>query len=139
MASIPIGNPPITQEWLGIWYVPFGNEPDPMCLSVVKRETLRPWCVVPADPAADPFVVTEELLQAYAASGEGRRVYLFIPGQTFDQAGTRRGRGGGWYDRFLSRLPSDWLKIGIVPPDTKTDVLLERRSWDIPMDWLLLE
>lgn len=38
---------------------------------------------------------------------------VVIPGIAFDSQGHRLGRGKGYYDRFLSQIPSDVYKIGV--------------------------
>jgi len=119
---------------LGIWYVPLPGEINPESLELVRSHGLRPWRTVPADQTRDPFLFAVEILRAYAEEGRNRPVYLLIPGTRFDALSTRHGRGGGWYDRFLSRIPREWRRIGVCGPGQWSEETLSRKSWDEPMD-----
>jgi len=131
---IPIENPPIGQDWFGVWYAPLSGETDPADLAFVRRLGARPWRVVPPQRHADPFALADIFVREMPP---GARVYVLVPGRRFDRFGTRHGRGGGWYDRFLSAVPRTWLRVGVLRPDQLRDEPLSRQDWDEPMDWLV--
>jgi 5-formyltetrahydrofolate cyclo-ligase len=89
---------------------------------------------VPTDPKTDPFV---EAAKARELFGESL-VCVFIPGTKFDASGTRHGKGFGWYDRFLSALPSSWIRIGFCNTDLFSLEPLVRQSWDEPMNFVCI-
>jgi 5-formyltetrahydrofolate cyclo-ligase len=87
-----------------------------------------------ADRSTDPIEFAETLRARYAS----KDICIFIPGREFDETGTRHGRGGGWYDRFLSKAPREWLRIGVLEKSQLSSKMLKRESWDEPMDYLLV-
>jgi hypothetical protein len=64
-------------------------------------------------------------------------VIIFLPGQKFDLAGTRKGRGFGWYDKLLAELPTDWIRIGVANENQISQTPLVRNQWDQPVYWLV--
>lgn len=87
----------------------------------------------PNSPDADPFAFAEscELIAKNAM------VCILIPGRRFDALGTRKGRGHGWYDRFLSRVPAGWLRIGIARARDVSRDPLPKQPWDECVDVLM--
>jgi 5-formyltetrahydrofolate cyclo-ligase len=64
------------------------------------------------------------------------RTAVLLPGTQFDASGTRHGRGGGWYDRFLAQVPEEWIRIGVALPEQFSQTALTRQSWDQPVDYV---
>ncbi len=89
--------------------------------------------ILPSDKNSDPFAWSLKCAVEFADFD----VCLLIPGKCFDPVGTRHGRGGGWYDRFLSKIPPSWLRIGVATISDISQIPLKREAWDEPVDWVL--
>jgi 5-formyltetrahydrofolate cyclo-ligase len=48
---------------------------------------------------------------------------IIVPGVAFTPNGDRLGQGGGWYDRFLERVPDGVVTIGVAFAEQIVDVL----------------
>ncbi|MDP2652421.1 MAG: 5-formyltetrahydrofolate cyclo-ligase [Candidatus Omnitrophota bacterium] len=59
-----------------------------------------------------------------------------VPGVAFDAAGRRLGRGAGYYDRFLARLPKDTPTVGLAFDFQVVDSL-PRDNHDLPVSILV--
>jgi len=115
-----------------IGYVPMGDEPDYRGF-LDEHGIAQPSAFVPASKD----LVPSELAKRFKA-GYPEGAALFIPGRRFDKNGTRHGRGAGWYDRFLSEVPSGWVRVGVAAPELMHEKL-ERKSWDQPVHFVLVK
>lgn len=61
-----------------------------------------PFGILEPDPARCPAVTSERIAA------------VLVPGLAFDSSGARLGRGGGFYDRYLAKLPAAVPRIGIA-------------------------
>jgi hypothetical protein len=112
-------------------FSPMPDEPDFRAAGFPLPIHAAPF-VVPSSKNRDPYLEAGNCI----ASMAGRYPYVLVPGRLFDLYGTRLGRGGGWYDRFLSRLPASWPRIGVAFADQIYAERLVRNAWDEPMDFL---
>lgn len=62
---------------------------------------------------------------------------VLTPGLVFDLAGTRLGRGAGYYDELFTRLPQAY-RVGVVP-STMVVPSLPRERHDVAMHALVTE
>ncbi len=90
---------------------------------------------LPNQKDSDPFYWASIYTEKY----KDQKVTLLIPGKQFDTHGTRHGKGSGWYDRFLSKIPSNWVRIGVSDVTQFSTETLKRESWDEPMDWVVVK
>lgn len=91
--------------------------------------------LIPSDASIHPETVAQEVRTLFL----GKTGAIFLPGQKFDAIGTRHGRGGGWYDRFLSELPGSYLRIGVLAQANFSSSTLVRKPWDQSVDWLIIQ
>lgn len=90
--------------------------------------------VLPNAKNSDPLMWADKCTDEF----KNLNAYILIPGKQFDVRGTRHGKGGGWYDRFLSRIPPVWLRIGIADKSQVSMAELLKQEWDEPVDWLIV-
>jgi len=63
---------------------------------------------------------------------------VLVPGRAFDLSGDRLGRGAGYYDNLLSRLPRGVILVGITVDATIVEKI-PTASHDQQVDWLATE
>ena len=91
-------------------------------------------CVISKSAHANPYEWADKCIAKFRTS----KVCILVPGTKFDLYGTRHGRGAGWYDRFLSKLPPSWLRIGVINDTKLSTTKLARQTWDEPVNWILV-
>ena len=66
---------------------------------------------------------------------------MLLPLVAFDSHGSRMGMGGGYYDRFIGRLPPTLRPrlVGVAHEVQRSVSPLPRASWDIPLDDVVTE
>ena len=64
--------------------------------------------------------------------------FIIVPGIGFSRDGTRLGRGGGYYDRYLATSSEQTLKIGVAFSLQIIDVI-PAQPHDIPVDHLITD
>lgn len=61
---------------------------------------------------------------------------ILVPGVGFDKSGNRLGRGGGYYDKFITRLGRKTLLVG-VGYDFQLVEEIPANSWDKRLDYVV--
>ena len=81
---------------------------------------------------SEPYGILEPTTPEFPILNSDISIVVVVPGMAFDKQGHRLGRGKGYYDRFLSRVPNIY-KIGVcfpfqileTVPFEKTDVVVD--------------
>jgi 5-formyltetrahydrofolate cyclo-ligase len=63
---------------------------------------------------------------------------ILIPGLAFDRNGSRLGRGSGYYDRLLAKLPAEAIRVGCFFACQEFPEL-PRQPHDMPLHWIITE
>lgn len=63
---------------------------------------------------------------------------IIAPGSVFDASGARHGYGGGYYDRFIAKMPPKALKIALAF-EMQIAERLELEAHDQRMDYIITE
>ena len=117
-----------------ILYIPTKNEVDYNDSSfplVINKENM---ITIPKDKNINPFEWAHNCIDKF----KNDPVCVLIPGTKFDASGTRHGKGAGWYDRFLSKIPTNWLRVGLVDGAKFSGSKLTRQEWDEPVHWVMV-
>lgn len=90
--------------------------------------------ILPDNKDSDPFEWADKCITKF----KNTKPYILIPGTQFDKYGTRHGKGGGWYDRFLSKVPRTWLRVGITNISGISHSPISHQEWDESIDWIMV-
>lgn len=58
---------------------------------------------------------------------------FFVPGTLFDKKGNRKGRGKGYFDRFLKDVDKNKI-IGLCYEDQLIEKIEDLNTWDVPVN-----
>ena len=64
---------------------------------------------------------------------------VLVPLVAFDEAGTRLGMGGGYYDRYLPGLRTNTTVVGVSFACQRSIQPLPKADWDIPLQTVVTE
>jgi len=120
------------RSYEAVGYRPLSTEPDP--ISCLTTQPLVRFVVSP-DSSLEPNDIAKKVTVFFGHSN----VCVYIPGTAFDKNGVRHGRGGGWYDRFLSAVPSEWIRIGFCYENQFSSAPLKQEPWDELVDWICIK
>jgi 5-formyltetrahydrofolate cyclo-ligase len=123
-------------------YVAIGAELDPAALGPLAwragKSVYRPATADP--PAAWVLVEPPEGRATRAPGSPPTPTLVVVPGLAFDPAGTRLGRGRGYYDRAVAALRRDGAVTVVgVAFDLQVVPELPRDSWDQMVDLIVTE
>jgi 5-formyltetrahydrofolate cyclo-ligase len=98
----------------------------------------------PGDPLVpNRFAIPEPIVTRRTLRTARELDFLLVPLVAFDNAGSRLGMGGGYYDRTLAylRLRDHWRRprvVGLAHSFQRVESL-PRNAWDVPVDAVATE
>jgi 5-formyltetrahydrofolate cyclo-ligase len=99
---------------------------------------LAAWCSATGVATHRPIVVGDALVVDPGDLDPRRLDVVVVPGLAFTRSGERLGQGGGHFDRFLTRLSGDCLRIGVAFHDQLVDELPTERH-DVAVDLVITD
>jgi 5-formyltetrahydrofolate cyclo-ligase len=106
--------------------VPKIENDDLIPMKISSFDELKPGKYNILEPSNAPIVKKEDI-----------DVFI-IPGTKFDESRNRKGRGRGYFDRFLADVKGKKPIIGICMQKQLTSKI-DTKPWDIPMDVVVSE
>ena len=103
-----------------------------------RRLAIHPYVPGKTPLQTGPFGIQEPDHALVPEVETDRLDMVIVPALLLSETGDRLGYGGGYYDRFLPKLPDACLKIGVLP-DALIVPSLPRDPWDIPLDTIVTE
>lgn len=100
-----------TRIWANVRHLP----------EITAARTVMAFASVPGEPITAPFIEwcrergkTVHLPEDEPAPDPAAIDVVIVPGTAFTVSGDRLGQGGGWYDRFLTRVRGECLTVGVA-------------------------
>lgn len=115
--------------------IPVLTGPETMSFRKIDSWSPKTW---PSDRYGIPEPSDGPILEPPSPDSNTPLPVVLVPGLAFGLDGTRLGRGGGYYDRWLARFGDKILKIG-VGFSWQTAASVPSESHDIRMDHLCTE
>ncbi len=114
-----------------------------VCFPVIeqRRKNLIPYYVgnLEEDFVKGPYGVMEPDVHKATPASVDEIDLVLVPGVAFGENKYRLGRGGGFYDRFLSQLDGHTAKVGVAMDCQIVPDLPVNLSHDQPVDWVVTE
>ncbi|MEK7669004.1 MAG: 5-formyltetrahydrofolate cyclo-ligase [Patescibacteria group bacterium] len=115
-----------------ILYKPLSDEVDYNNLSFPLK-FFSENIMLPSNKNSNPLLWATKCISKYKNSNP----CVLVPGTRFDIYGTRHGRGKGWYDRFLSKIPKKWFRVGITHASKFSLFPISFQEWDEQVDLVI--
>jgi len=109
-------------------YLPCVDENHIIPYRVTNLSTLKPSKLGVYEPARESsLMIQPEQIEL-----------VILPGLAFTPKGSRLGRGGGYYDRFLSTLPEETLKVAVAY-ESQVHQAIPMNDHDIAVDVIITD